>query len=58
MEISARKVQKSMVRRVEIVDRAHACIKKSEYCDMSKKVTFEKRREEVWMCMRQMAILG
>ena len=52
------KVQKSMVRRVEIVDRAHACIKKSEYCDMSKKVTFEKRREEVWMCMRQMAILG
>ena len=55
MEVSARKVQKS---KVEIVDLAQACIKKSEYCDMSKKVTFEKKREEVWMCMRQMAILG
>ena len=36
-----------MVRRVEVVDWAQACIKKSDYWRQSKKVTFEKRREEV-----------
>ena len=47
-----------MVRRVEVVDWAEACIRKSDYWKQSKKVTFEKRREEVWRCVRQMATLG